>query len=86
MMRMGKKKQPFYRIVVIEDDSPREGRYVDMIGFYNPMKDDEISLNESKAIEWLGKGAKPTTTVRGLLSKNGIMKKFHDLKISKKSE
>lgn len=83
LMRMGKKKQPFYRIVIMEETAPREGRYVDKIGWYNPMKEDSISIDESKALKWLGNGVKPTATVRNLLSSNGILKKFDELKKTK---
>ncbi len=85
LTRMGKKKQPFYRIVVTEDDSPRDSRYIDLIGWYNPMKENKVSIDESKALKWLRTGAKPTDTVRNLLSTSGLLKKFAESKSNSKS-
>ena len=83
LMRMGKKKQPYYRIVIVEDDAPRESRYVDKIGTYNPIKENELSIDEGKALKWLGYGVQPTGTVKNLLSKCGILKKFDESKKNK---
>jgi len=77
LMRFGGKKSPFYRIVVSDCRSPRDGRFIDQIGTYDPKKDPvEIRFKEEKAIQWLKKGAKPTPTVRQLLLKSGISKKL----------
>ena len=77
LKRMGAKKQPFYRIVAADSRSPRDGRFIETVGTYNPLKNPaEISINEEVALKWLKQGAMPTDTVRNLLSKNGIMDKF----------
>ena len=79
--RMGTKKKPFYRIVVADSRSPRDGRYIEQIGTYNPLTEPaELKLDEEKALEWLEKGAKPSDTVRNLFSKQGIMKTYHERK------
>ena len=71
LKRMGMKKHPFYRIVVADERSPRDGRFIAEIGSYNSMKQPaEIKLDKNKAIEWLKKGAQPTDTVRVLLKKS----------------
>jgi small subunit ribosomal protein S16 len=70
LMRMGKKKKPFYRIIVVNSQKPRESKYKDVIGYYNPMKDPaEIKIDKEKANFWLSRGAQPTETVKSLLSK-----------------
>jgi small subunit ribosomal protein S16 len=79
LKRIGKKKQPFYRVVVADSRSPRDGRFIEIIGTYDPKKDPaEILIKEDKALKWLRTGAKPSDTVRSLLSKTGIMKKFDE--------
>lgn len=84
MKRMGAKRAPFYRIVAADARAPRDGRSIEVIGTYNPVaKSDEIKINEELALKWLGNGAQPTDTVRDLLSKTGIMKKFHESKVKK---
>ncbi len=77
LMRFGGKKKPFYRIVVADCRSPRDGRFIDQVGTYNPGKDPaEIRMKEDKAIGWLKKGAQPTPTVRQLLIRTGVTKKL----------
>ncbi len=84
LKRMGAKKAPFYRIVIADSRSPRDGKFIKLIGTYNPLvKPAEVKVDEDQALEWLGKGAIPTDTVRNLFSDLGIMKKFHE---SKKGE
>ena len=84
LKRMGAKKAPFYRVVVADSRSPRDGKFIELIGTYNPLTTPaEIKLNEELALEWLKKGAIPTDTVKNLLSKAGIMKKFHETKLGK---
>ena len=84
LKRMGAKKAPFYRVVVADSRSPRDGKFIALVGTYNPLTTPaEIKINEEAALEWLNKGAIPTDTVRNILSKAGIMKKFHE---SKKGE
>ena len=79
LKRMGAKKAPFYRIVVADSRSPRDGKFIENIGTYNPLlKPAEIKVNEELALAWLKKGAIPTDTVKNLLSQVGIMKKFHE--------
>ena len=81
LKRMGAKKAPFYRVIVADSRSPRDGRFIDTIGTYNPLTTPaEIKLNEESAIKWLNNGAIPTDTVKNLFSKAGIMEKYHILK------
>jgi small subunit ribosomal protein S16 len=76
LRRMGRRNRPFYRIVVTDSRSPRDGKFIEIIGHYNPLTDPAtISINEEKALKWLGCGAQPTDTVRSLLGKLGIMDK-----------
>ncbi|MBB5323700.1 small subunit ribosomal protein S16 [Anoxybacillus tepidamans] len=84
LKRMGAKKSPFYRIVVADSRSPRDGRFIETIGTYNPVTEPaEVKINEELALKWLQNGAKPSDTVRNLLSKQGILEKFHNLKYGK---
>ncbi|WP_017753700.1 30S ribosomal protein S16 [Calidifontibacillus oryziterrae] len=84
LKRMGAKKSPFYRVVVADSRSPRDGRFIEEIGTYNPVANPaEVKLNEEAALKWLQTGAKPSDTVRNLFSSQGIMEKFHNLKQSK---
>ncbi len=74
LKRMGTKKRPYYRIVVMDSRAPRDGRTIDEVGFYHPIdaEDKQIELKEDKIKEWLGKGARPSGTVKKLLNKNNI--------------
>ncbi len=85
LTRMGSKRNPFYRIVVADARAPRDGRIIEAIGTYNPVAkpEAEIKVNEELALKWLAEGAKPTDTVRNILSGQGIMEKFHNQKIAK---
>ena len=84
LTRMGSKKKPYYRINVADSRSPRDGRFIETIGTYNPVVNPaEVSINEELALQWLANGAQPSDTVRNLLSQQGIMKKFHESKFSK---
>jgi small subunit ribosomal protein S16 len=84
LKRMGAKKAPFYRIVVADSRSPRDGKFIENIGTYNPIKTPaEIKVDEELALKWLKTGAIPTDTVRNILSKAGIMEKFHNQKQGK---
>ena len=81
---MGKKKAPFYRIVVADSRSPRDGKYLELIGFYNPLNDPaEVKINEEVALKWLRNGAQLTDTTRDIFSKAGIIKKFNEERNSK---
>lgn len=76
LKRMGSKKKPFYRIVVADSRSPRDGRFIEEIGYYNPVVEPkEIKINDESAIKWLNNGAKPTETVSMLFKSNGIYEK-----------
>jgi small subunit ribosomal protein S16 len=75
LKRMGQKKAPFYRIVVADSRSPRDGRFIDEIGIYDPTKEPSVfNVNEEAAKKWLADGAQPTETVAKLLKKAGIEK------------
>ena len=74
LKRMGMKKKPFYRVVVSDSHSPRDGRFIEEIGYYDPMtKPAEIKVDNERAQYWLGVGAQPTDTVRILLKKTGAI-------------
>lgn len=84
MRRMGSKRKPFYRIVVADSRMPRDGRFIEEVGYYNPLTNpDEVKLEEDKILEWLEKGAQPSDSVRSLLSKAGLMTRYHDAKYGK---
>lgn len=84
LKRIGAKKAPFYRIVVADSRSPRDGRSIETIGTFNPLTSpEEVKIDEEKALSWLANGAKPSDTVRNLFSKQGIMAKFHESKLGK---
>lgn len=77
LKRMGAKKRPFYRIVAADSRSPRDGRFIETVGTYNPLTNpSEVKIDEELVMKWLKNGATPTDTVRNILSKNGIMAKF----------
>ncbi|GAA3651068.1 30S ribosomal protein S16 [Asaccharospora irregularis] len=77
LKRMGSNKKPFYRIVVADSRSPRDGKFIEEIGFYNPISQPkQVKINDEKAVKWLSTGAQPTETVKTLFAKNGVMEKF----------
>ena len=81
LKRMGAKKAPFYRIVASDSRCPRDSGEIETVGTYDPTKEPAIiNIDEEKALKWLGNGAIPTDTVRGILSHAGIMKKFAESK------
>ena len=85
LKRMGSKQKPFYRIVAADSRSPRDGKFIELVGTYNPIKGQEVvTVDEEKALKWLNNGAEPTDTVRNILSKQGIMKKYAESKKVKK--
>lgn len=74
LKRMGAKKAPFYRVVVADSRFPRDGRFIEEIGYYDPMKEPaEVVIDNEKAKKWISNGAQPTDTVRSLLKKNGAI-------------
>ncbi len=74
LRRMGAKKAPFYRVVVADSRYPRDGRFIEEIGYYNPCTEPaEVKIDADKAKDWLAKGAQPTETVKSLLKKSGIV-------------
>jgi small subunit ribosomal protein S16 len=76
LRKMGKKKQPVYKVVAADSRSPREGKFIEAIGLYNPKTDPAtININEERALYWLNVGAQPTDTVKNLLSNQGIILK-----------
>ena len=75
LKRIGAKKAPFYRVVVADERSPRDGKFIEEIGYYNPLTDPvAVKINAEKATKWLNNGAQPTETVRTLLKKTEIIK------------
>lgn len=84
LKRIGAHKSPFYRVVVSDSRSPRDGRFIEEIGTYNPLKEaDNVTLDEEKAIKWLQEGAQASDTVRSLFKKAGILQKMHEAKLQK---
>ena len=74
LRRMGAKKAPFYRLVVADSRYPRDGRFIEEIGYYDPTKEPSVlKVDEEKAKSWIAKGAQPTDTVKALLKKNGTL-------------
>jgi len=79
LMRFGRKKRPFYRVVAADSRAPRDGKFLDILGYYDPLKEPfEFKVDEEKVKKWLERGAEPTETVRALLKRIGI-------KVDKKS-
>ena len=77
LKRMGAKKKPFYRVVVADSRSPRDGRFIEEIGYYNPVSEPvEVNINDEKAVKWLKDGAQPTETVKSLFTKYGVYQKL----------
>ena len=74
LRRMGQKKAPFYRVIVADSRSPRDGRFIEMIGTYNPMTDPAtVNIDADKAKKWIANGAQLTDTVKDLLKKNNVL-------------
>jgi small subunit ribosomal protein S16 len=86
LKRLGAKKRPFYRVVVADQRSPRDGRFIENIGKYHPLEDPSvIEIDEERALYWLGVGAQPSNTVRVLMTKVGVWEKFQDAKEAAKA-
>jgi small subunit ribosomal protein S16 len=83
LMRMGKKKQPTYRVVATDSRSPRDGRFIEILGHYDPRREPSvIEIDNEKALAWLRQGAQPTETVRKLLQVTGAWDEFKGVKAS----
>ena len=77
LMRMGKKKQPFYRVVAADSTSPRDGRFIEILGTYDPRAEpSKVEIDNTKAVRWLKNGAQPTDRVARLLTESGAMEEF----------
>jgi len=84
LKRMGSKQKPFYRIVAADSRFPRDGRFIETVGTYNPVANPaEVKIDKEVALKWLGNGAQPTDTVKTLLKNEGILKEFNASKVSK---
>lgn len=84
LQRFGSKKSPVYRIVATDSHNPRDGRYIEVVGTYNPLTNPaKVTIVEEKALKWLENGAKPTDTVKSLLKEQGILAKFASNQASK---
>lgn len=84
LKRMGAKKAPFYRIVVADARSPRDGRFIESIGYYDSTTQPAtVKIDAEKAVEWMQKGAQPTDTVKSLFKHDGVMAKFAEAKAAK---
>ena len=84
LKRMGGKQKPFYRIVAADSRFPRDGRFIETVGTYNPIaKPAEVKIDKELAIKWISNGAQPTDTVKALFKKEGILKEFADAKRGK---
>ena len=87
LKRMGSHKKPYYRVVVSDSRSPRDGRFIEEIGTYNPLTEpSQVRIDEEKALKWLQNGAQASDTVRSLFKKAGILKKFHEMKLEAKQQ
>ena len=87
LQRGGRKNRPFYRVVVADSRSPRDGRYIEKIGYYDPIPDPAvIVIDEEKALRWLLIGAQPTETAKSLLRKVGVWAKFAQIRDSRKAK
>lgn len=81
LRRMGAKKSPFYRLVVADSRYPRDGRFIEELGYYNPSTTPAtVKIDEEKALKWLASGAKPSDTAKSLLQKQGIMARFAEIR------
>lgn len=87
LRRVGAKKQPSYRLVATDERSPRDGRFLEIVGHYNPLTDPAtLSVNEERVLHWLSQGAQPSDTVAKLLSKTSVMERFAEMRKSAKAE
>jgi small subunit ribosomal protein S16 len=85
LTRHGRRKAPYYRMVVADSRYPRDGRFIEILGFYHPLNqkvEEQVKIDEAKTLKWLNDGALPSDTCRSLLRKQGIMKKYHEAKVA----
>ena len=81
LKRMGSKQRPFYRIIADDSRSPRDGRFIESVGTYDPIKKDEnVTVDEEKVLKWLNNGAQPTDTVKSILTQTGVWAKYKNKK------
>lgn len=79
LTRVGRKKSPAYRVVVADSHMKRDGRFIEILGIYQPLEaETKININEERAVRWLKVGAQPSDTARAVLRKAGVLKKFHE--------
>ena len=84
LKRMGAKQRPSYRIVAADSRSPRDGRFIETVGTYNPIANPaEVHIDKEKAMKWLNNGAQPTDTVKNIFRQEGIIKEFAESKVKK---
>ena len=84
LKRMGAKQKPFYRIIVADSRSPRDGRFIETVGTYDPVKaENNITVKEDRVAYWLDNGAQPTDTVKSILSKSGVWANYKNSKVKK---
>ena len=87
LKRMGSKQKPFYRVVVADSRSPRDGKVIEELGYYNPITEPaDIKISEELTMKWLHQGAQPTDTVKKIFTKVGINEKFHNEKMASKKK
>jgi small subunit ribosomal protein S16 len=87
LARVGRKKAPFYRLVVADQRKPRDGRFIEIIGVYHPLRrDPNFQVNEDRALHWLRQGAQPSDTVRSILHRLGLLKRLHEEKVAARAE
>ena len=81
LRRVGRKNAPFYRILIADSQSPRDGKFIEIIGQYAPRQAESLQVDEARANHWLDQGAQPTDTVRSLLRRAGVLKRRHEQRI-----
>ena len=87
LARFGRKKAPYYRVVVADSRAPRDGRFIEVLGHYQPLKEEiKVEIDEERALRWLGEGAIPSETVRSLFRKKGILRRFHEMRLQEKKQ
>jgi small subunit ribosomal protein S16 len=88
LARVGRRKAPYYRIVVADSRRARDGRFIEIVGRYQPLQKDanQLHVDEARALKWLGDGAVPSDTVRSIFRRLGIMRRWHEQRVAKKKE